>query len=79
MATIVIKGNPSSSKSFFSNLSKHTCLMAKEGKKKAYSSGGRSWVLDSGCTNHMIEEKEMFISFEKNDCPSDSITFGDNS
>jgi hypothetical protein len=36
-------------------------------------------VLDSGCTNHMIEEKEMFTSFEKNDCPSDTITFGDNS
>jgi hypothetical protein len=27
----------------------------------------------------MIGEKEMFTSFEKNDCPSDSITFGDNS
>jgi hypothetical protein len=27
----------------------------------------------------MTEEKEMFPSFEKNDCPSDSITFGDNS
>jgi hypothetical protein len=36
-------------------------------------------VLDSGCRNHMTEEKEMFPSFEKNDCPSDSITFGDNS
>jgi hypothetical protein len=27
----------------------------------------------------MIGEKEMFTSFEKNDCPSDSIIFGDNS
>jgi transposase InsO family protein len=45
----------------------------------AYSSGGRSWVLDSGCTNHMIREKEMFTSFEENDCPRDIITFGDNS
>jgi hypothetical protein len=36
-------------------------------------------VLDSGCTNHMSGEKEMFTSFEKNDCSSDSITFGDNS
>jgi hypothetical protein len=35
-------------------------------------------MLDSGCTNHMIEEKKMFISFEKNDTTSDSITFGDN-
>jgi hypothetical protein len=36
-------------------------------------------VLDSGCTNHMIEEKEMFASFEVNDCPSDTIMFSDNS
>jgi hypothetical protein len=36
-------------------------------------------VLDSGYTNHMTGEKEMFTSFEKNDCPSDIITFGDNS
>jgi hypothetical protein len=32
--TIVIKGKASSSKSLFSNLSKHTCLMTKESKKK---------------------------------------------
>jgi hypothetical protein len=36
-------------------------------------------VLDSRCTNYMIEEKEMFTSFKKNDCPSDITTFGDNS
>jgi hypothetical protein len=36
-------------------------------------------VLDIRCTNHMIGEKEMFISFEENDCLSDTITFGDNS
>jgi hypothetical protein len=36
-------------------------------------------VLDSGYTNHMTGEKEMFTSFEENDCPSDTITFGDNS
>jgi hypothetical protein len=36
-------------------------------------------VLDSGCTNHMTEEKKMFTSFEKNDTTSDSITFRDNS
>jgi hypothetical protein len=34
MSTIAIKGNSSSSKSLFSNLFKHTCLMAKESKKK---------------------------------------------
>jgi hypothetical protein len=32
-------------------------------------------VLDSGC----IGERRMFISFEKNDCPSDCITFDGNS
>jgi hypothetical protein len=36
-------------------------------------------VLDSECTNHMAEEKNMFTSFEENDCPSDTIMFGDNS
>jgi hypothetical protein len=35
-------------------------------------------VLDSGYTNHMIRERRMFTSFEKNDCTSDCITFGDN-
>jgi hypothetical protein len=34
LATIAIKGKYSSSKSLFPKLSKHACLMAKEGKKK---------------------------------------------
>jgi hypothetical protein len=33
VATIAIRGKTSSSRSLFPNLSKHTCLMAKEGKK----------------------------------------------
>jgi hypothetical protein len=36
-------------------------------------------VLDSGCTNYMTGEKDMFTSFEENDCSSDIIMFGDNS
>jgi hypothetical protein len=36
-------------------------------------------MLDSGCTNCMIGEKDMFTSFEENDCSSDTIMFGDNS
>jgi hypothetical protein len=36
-------------------------------------------VLDSGCTNHMTGERRMFSYFEKNDCPSDCITFDNNS
>jgi hypothetical protein len=37
VATIAIKGKTSSSKSLFSKLSKHTCLMEKEGRKKVKS------------------------------------------
>jgi hypothetical protein len=36
-------------------------------------------MLDSGCINHMIRERRMFTSFEKNDYPSNCITLGDNS
>jgi hypothetical protein len=36
-------------------------------------------VLDSGCINHMMGERMMFTSFEKNECESDCITFSDNS
>jgi hypothetical protein len=36
-------------------------------------------MVDSGCTNHMTGERMMFTSFEKNECESDCITFGDNS
>jgi hypothetical protein len=36
-------------------------------------------VLDSGCTNHMMGERRMFTTFEKNKCESDCITFSDNS
>jgi hypothetical protein len=37
LATIAIKGKASSSKSLFPKLSRHTCLMVKEGKKKVKS------------------------------------------
>ncbi|WP_428028733.1 hypothetical protein, partial [Arcobacter sp.] len=42
MATIAIKGKTSSSKSLFPKLSKHTCLMAKEGRKKVKSNTSSS-------------------------------------
>jgi hypothetical protein len=42
MTTIAIKGNPSSSKSLFPNISKHTCLMTKESKKKVNVKGHSS-------------------------------------
>jgi hypothetical protein len=37
VATIAIKGKTSSNKLLFPKLSKHTCLMAKEGRKKVKS------------------------------------------
>jgi hypothetical protein len=43
VATITIKGKASSSKSFFPKLSKHTCLMAKEGRKKVKSNTSSSF------------------------------------
>jgi hypothetical protein len=36
-----------------------------------------SWIIDSGCTNHMTGEKIMFSSYEKNNDPQRAITFGD--
>jgi hypothetical protein len=41
---------------------------------QVYASGGSSWIIDSGCTNHMTGEKKMFTSYVKN---KDSIIFGD--
>jgi hypothetical protein len=43
---------------------RHTCLLAKE--KKVYASEGSSWIIDSGCTNHMTGEEKMFTSYVKN-------------
>jgi hypothetical protein len=42
-----------------------------------YASDGSSWIIDSGCTNHMTREKRMFSSYEKNEDPQRAITFGD--
>jgi hypothetical protein len=44
---------------------------------QVYASGGSSWIIDSGCTNHMTGEKKMFSSYEKNEDPQRAITFGD--
>jgi hypothetical protein len=42
-----------------------------------YASGGSSWIIDSGCTNHMTGEKKMFTSYVKNKDSQDTIIFGD--
>ena len=46
---------------------------------QAYSSGGSSWVLDSGCTNHMTGERSMFSSYSPMTHSNENIVFGDNS
>jgi hypothetical protein len=44
-----------------------------------YKSGGRHWVLDSGCTQHMIRNGRMFTSINIEGFECNKITFGDNS
>jgi hypothetical protein len=44
-----------------------------------YKYGGRHWVLDSGCTQYMIENGRMFTSIDNEGSECDKITFGDNS
>jgi hypothetical protein len=46
---------------------------------QAYSSGGLSWVLDSGCTNHITGERSMFSSYSPKTDSNENIIFGDNS
>ncbi|XP_066159889.1 uncharacterized protein [Oryza sativa Japonica Group] len=46
--------------------------------KREYVSGGRSWVIDSGCTNHMTGEESMFSTLDPNGTSQDNIVFGDN-
>jgi hypothetical protein len=44
---------------------------------QVYASGGSSWIIDSGCTNHMTGEKKIFTSYVKNKDSQDAIIFGD--
>jgi hypothetical protein len=44
---------------------------------QVYESGGSSWIIDSGCTNHKTGEKKMFTSYVKNKDSQYSIIFGD--
>jgi transposase InsO family protein len=44
---------------------------------QVYASGGSSWIIDSGCTNHIMGEKKIFTSYVKNKDSQDSIIFGD--
>jgi hypothetical protein len=44
-----------------------------------YKTGGSHWVIDSGCTQQMIGNPQMFTSLDENVDGQDKITFGDNS
>ena len=46
---------------------------------QAYSSGGSSWVLDNGCTNHMTGGRSMFSSYSPMMHSNENIVFGDDS
>ena len=55
---------------------RHFGLMA---NLSGYMAGGKEWVLDSGCTDHMTGDKDMFRELAENDGPRKYVTFGDNS
>ena len=40
------------------------CLMAKA-TNKVFASGGGSWLLDSGATNHMTRSKDLVVDVQK--------------
>ena len=44
-----------------------------------YKSGGKHWMLDSGCTQHMTRDPMMFSSLDDNAVGYSDIIFGDNS
>jgi transposase InsO family protein len=44
---------------------------------QVYASEGSSWIIDSGCTNHMTGKKKMFTSYVKNKDSQNTIIFGD--
>src|SRR3989337_90355 len=55
---------------------RHFGLMA---NLRGYMAGGKELVLDSGCTDHMTGDKDMFHELAKNNGPQKYVTFGDNS
>ena len=45
---------------------RHFGLMA---NLRGYAAGVKEWVLDSGCTDHMTRDKDMFDELARNDGP----------
>ena len=48
----------------------HLCV----GEQKA---GGKHWVLDSGCIQHMTDYVKMFTSLDEDVGDYEHVTFGD--
>jgi hypothetical protein len=72
LAMITIKGKASSSKSLFSNLPKHTCLMAKENKKKVKSNSSSSPKYVT--SNEDTLSSDNYASSNDDDClPSEFV------
>jgi len=44
-----------------------------------YKTGGKYWVLYSGCTQHMTGYVKMFTSLDEDVGDHEQVTFGDNS
>jgi hypothetical protein len=44
-----------------------------------YKAGGRHWVIDSGCTNHMTGERNILSHLYEDISDFDNINFGDDS
>ena len=48
----------------FEKTMKNLNLMA---NLRDYMAGGKEWILDSGCTNHITGDRDMFLELAKND------------
>ena len=56
------------------------CLKAEKKKAKVnYKSGGRHWVMDSCCSQHVTSNSCIFTTLEEGDHDREHITLGDNS
>jgi len=44
-----------------------------------YKAGGKHWVLDSGCMQHMTGYVKMFTSLDEDVGDHEHVTFDDNS
>ncbi len=71
MATIAIKGKTSLSKLLFSKLSKHTCLMAKEGSKKVKSNTSSSLKYVTSDEDTLSSDNDNVSSDDDNALPSE--------